>query len=382
MKSLLFALAAGAFLLPANGLRAADAKPAAATASAGTASAGSSTNKFLLPDSADEAWTAVQQAMRPPAAPAAWNDRAPTDAEQAEYRKVVATAAGAAADRAKEFQQRFPKHAKAEEAKTAERAALYAAVSLGDDSRKAALETAGGPPSSTPPPQDEFGKKADAAIKKAQSEGAGDLKAVARALLPAVRDLKKEFPDRQELDQLLFECAQILEDSPEGLAIAKEVEAAPNPPELKAKAAALRKKIEMIGKPLSLAYTAVDGRKVDLVQLKGKVVLIDFWATWCGPCVRELPNVKRAYEKLHPQGFEIVGISFDSDESALKTFTKQQEMSWPQFFDGQGWQNKFAQEFGISSIPAMWLVDKKGVLRITDARPKLEEKVKELLDEK
>ena len=139
------------------------------------------------------------------------------------------------------------------------------------------------------------------------------------------------------------------------------------------------KNMEALGNPVAIAFEAVDGRKVDVAKMKGKVVLIDFWATWCGPCVAELPNVKRAYDKLHSKGFEIVGISLDSKESALRRFVKKEEMPWPQYFDGKGWKNSISTAHGIRSIPAMWLVDKEGNLADLNARADLEGKVEELL---
>jgi thiol-disulfide isomerase/thioredoxin len=134
-----------------------------------------------------------------------------------------------------------------------------------------------------------------------------------------------------------------------------------------------------VGQPLDIKFTAVDGRAVDLAQMKGKVVLVDFWATWCGPCVGELPHVKEAYEKLHPKGFEIVGISLDSDKAKLEKFVKEKGMAWPQFFDGQGWKNSISSKFGIHSIPAMWLVDKKGNLSTINGREDLAGQVEKLL---
>lgn len=134
-------------------------------------------------------------------------------------------------------------------------------------------------------------------------------------------------------------------------------------------------------KPLDLKFTAVDGREVDVSKLQGKVVLIDFWATWCGPCVAELPNVLKAYKELHAKGFEIVGISLDSDKAELQSFVKERGMEWPQYFDGKGWKNEISSKYGINSIPAMWLLNKKGIVVSTNARGGLEETVAKLIAE-
>jgi peroxiredoxin len=110
---------------------------------------------------------------------------------------------------------------------------------------------------------------------------------------------------------------------------------------------------DLAGKPLSIA------------SLKGKVVLIDFWATWCGPCVAELPNVLEAYEKHHADGFEIIGISLDRDRQKLETFVKQKKMTWPQYFDEKG---ALAQQYGVESIPTTYLLDGEGKIIASNLR--------------
>ena len=112
----------------------------------------------------------------------------------------------------------------------------------------------------------------------------------------------------------------------------------------------------------------VNGQPLSLAGYKGKVVLIDFWATWCGPCRGEIPNVVATYQKYHGQGFEVIGVSLDQDRQKLLDYTKQMNMSWPQFFDGQGWSNKLAAKYGIESIPATFLLDGQGRIIGVDLR--------------
>ncbi|MEJ1972737.1 MAG: FKBP-type peptidyl-prolyl cis-trans isomerase [Lacunisphaera sp.] len=149
---------------------------------------------------------------------------------------------------------------------------------------------------------------------------------------------------------------------------------------------------ELLKSPLDLKFTAADGRAVDVAALRGKVVLVDFWATWCGPCLEEIPNVVAVYEQYHAQGFEVVGISFDQAPDAARpakrqktaeqvlAFTREHRMPWPQYYDGTYWENPYGKKYGIRGIPAMFLLDKDGMVVSTNARgKKLESEVKRLL---
>jgi thiol-disulfide isomerase/thioredoxin len=129
-----------------------------------------------------------------------------------------------------------------------------------------------------------------------------------------------------------------------------------------------------------IRFTAVDGREVDLASLRGKVVLIDFWSTWCGPCVREIPNVVNAYREFHDRGFEVIGISFDTNRAALERMVSSKDMPWPQHFDGKGWKNEFGLKFGIRSLPTMWLIDDEGRIVTRNARGDLAGRVRRLLE--
>jgi thiol-disulfide isomerase/thioredoxin len=119
-----------------------------------------------------------------------------------------------------------------------------------------------------------------------------------------------------------------------------------------------------VGQVLDLAGPTVGGEKFDLKQLRGRVVLVDFWATWCGPCVAEMPNVKQVYDRYHKDGFEVVGVSLDSSKEALGKFLKAKEVPWPQLFfedkEAQGWNNPLARKCGVHAIPFTILVDRAG----------------------
>lgn len=147
--------------------------------------------------------------------------------------------------------------------------------------------------------------------------------------------------------------------------------------------AAKRKLKALVDKPLTLEGLAIDGSKFSTDKWKGKVVLVDFWATWCPPCRAELPELKKFFAEHHPKGLEILGVSCDRDADDLKGFLSQNpDMPWPHLFEPSkpGW-HPLAEQFGIESIPTMFLIDKKGVVRSVTARENYKELVPKLLAE-
>ena len=120
-----------------------------------------------------------------------------------------------------------------------------------------------------------------------------------------------------------------------------------------------------VGDTMDIKFTSVQGEEIDLAKMNGKVILVDFWATWCGPCIQELPHVQETYEKYHDKGFEVVAISLDRDEDKLKEFIEEKKMPWPQAFDKGG---AISNKFGITGIPATFLIGKDGKVVDTNLR--------------
>ncbi|MBI1841943.1 MAG: TlpA family protein disulfide reductase [Verrucomicrobia bacterium] len=132
-------------------------------------------------------------------------------------------------------------------------------------------------------------------------------------------------------------------------------------------------------KPMEMRFTALDGREVDLCALRGKVVLLDFWASWSLESLALLPSRIAAYSKLKDRGFEIVGISFDEDRQSLLEMLAAKQITWPQFFDGKALRNPMGARYGIEGLPVSWLLDRKGMVVNTDLVTGLEREVEKLL---
>ena len=217
----------------------------------------------------------------------------------------------------------------------------------------------------------------------------GDAKA-AEGLVSKTTAMLAADPDDIQTAGLAMQLAGAFEHMPGGEAVAAAAYRNFGPAMAKSSNEQIRKmgesfagtlrRLSLPGHPMEISGTLLNGKPFDQKTLAGKVVLVDFWATWCGPCVAEIPNVLEQYEKYHKDGFEVVGISLDQEREALEKFVTEQKLPWPILFEepkGDGWQHPLATFYGISGIPTVILIGRDGNVITLDARG---EKLGERLD--
>jgi thiol-disulfide isomerase/thioredoxin len=217
----------------------------------------------------------------------------------------------------------------------------------------------------------------------------GDAKA-AEGLVAKTAAMLAADPDDVQSAGLAMQLAGAFEHMPGGEAVAAAAYRSFGPAMAKSSNEQIQKmgegfagtlrRLSLPGHPMEINGTLLNGKPFDQKTLAGKVVLVDFWATWCGPCVAEIPNVLEQYEKYHKDGFEVVGISLDQEREALEKFVTEQKLPWPILFEepkGDGWQHPLATFYGISGIPTVVLIGRDGNVITLDARG---EKLGERLD--
>jgi tetratricopeptide (TPR) repeat protein len=118
----------------------------------------------------------------------------------------------------------------------------------------------------------------------------------------------------------------------------------------------------------TFAFKSNTGEELSMEKLRGKIVLLEFWASWCGPCRAELPEVKKIWKKYGGDQFIILGINLDSNRQVFDAFIKEEGLTWPQYYDGLGWANKISQLYGVYAIPHSVLIDQDGVIKASGFR--------------
>ena len=205
----------------------------------------------------------------------------------------------------------------------------------------------------------------------------------AERLVPPIEELAARFPGGMGAFVFFSRLVSALEaQQPAALpALVTRLEASPSP-RVRELGAQRRRVLLALERPLELKFTALDGREVDTAQWRGKVVVVDFWATWCVPCIEAIPKLKTLYARYHDQGLEIVNISVDRAEArpALEKLVAKLEIPWPQFFDGKAHATEYAVRYGVQPIPHVLLAGPDGKIVAVNPTPeKLEAEIKRLL---
>jgi len=252
---------------------------------------------------------------------------------------------------ASEFYTRFPDHPKAQEARQKELEMRKTAVQLGNVKQVARLNELQDAPAKDKQtePEEPFLLRWRSIEREAMKSGPAGSPAFLDEVQKGVFTLRKEFPERLEAYQLMMQLLEIRAQEGEAdkaRALAQPLIESSIREEAKEGVRKLIRKFDFLGKPLQLKFTAIDGREVDLEKMRGKVVLIDFWASWCGPCMIEMPKVKAAYEKLQPQGFEIIGINLDEDKAPMQRVLTSAHMTWPQVLTAKNGKARWYRDSG------------------------------------
>jgi hypothetical protein len=186
----------------------------------------------------------------------------------------------------------------------------------------------------------------------------------------AARSFQKDFPGEiigYQATMMLIGHAPL----DKAQALAQEMTAAVSAPtEVRSWSKGFLYRVGLMGKPVDICFTALDGRGVNVAQMKGTVVLVEFWGPGCRGCVAAMPILKGLYMTLKPQGFEIIGIACATDREGLLKCIRENGIDWPQHFEGRRarTENTMTQRFGVNGIPHMFLLDKKGCLRRDNLR--------------
>ncbi len=202
---------------------------------------------------------------------------------------------------------------------------------------------------------------ADFALKN--DEPGANVLANQKAWMADLQDFLTKFPQSDEAPEVLLQLASANEYNAEEKEAhdqyAKVVESYPGTNAAKKAAGSLRR-IDLVGKSFAIKGAGLQGETIDSTQSRGKTVLVVFWASWATPVKADLPGLIKAFEKYQPRGLEVIGVNLDNERADVDAFLKANPIAWPQIFEGGGMETRLAIEYGITSVPTMFLIDAQG----------------------
>jgi thiol-disulfide isomerase/thioredoxin len=184
-----------------------------------------------------------------------------------------------------------------------------------------------------------------------------------KAWMADLQDFLKNHPTADEVPDALLQLASANEFNGEEDEASKQYTKVVQDhagTEAARKAAGSLRRLELVGKPLALKGTGLQNESIDAAQSRGKTVLVVFWASWATPFKTELPELKKVAEKYRDRGLAVIGVNLDNERAEVDAFLKDNPLSWPQIVEGGGLEGRLAVEYGITSVPTMFLADSKG----------------------
>jgi len=205
--------------------------------------------------------------------------------------------------------------------------------------------------------------------------------------IPSLRRAIRLRPEDPVVPEARLALARVLADEGQGQEAVAQLDtivAGRRPPWAIEAAQMMLPGLRMIGRPApTFVAHGLDGGRVSLEEYRGRVVLLDFWATWCGPCRDAMPSTQATYDRYHSQGFDIIGISLDEERGALEEFVRRFNIGWRQAFDGGSWETPVARLYDVTGIPKAFLLDRQGRVAGVDLQgSQLEAAIQRLLSRK
>ena len=339
--------------------------------------------KEAKPDAANQAWAALQAAQQPLLPPEEWHTRSVTADDHEKFRKALRDRAVAINELASDFNKNFPDHPAREQLRMIQFGALQNAVGLSDSLKETtpanetkkleqALENA------AIKGNERLNIQWELAVRRALDKQKLGNAAVAEELERGARSLQKDFPGEPEIDQLLLLAAQ-RGNAVTSARLSADILNGNGSSRAKREAQGLVAQVAAKVRPVEMELNTIDRRKIKLDSLKGKVVLLYFWDTASLGKGQRLDLIKQAYEKYHSQGLEVISINFDPTDAVIKEIVQKETIPWPQVFDGFPSGGPPWQKYGIRSLPTVWLIDQKGLLREQDVGSDLAKTVENIL---